>query len=226
MNASGKTADPTILDCTQSVCPVCLDVIDAQVVAEGRVVYMEKKCPEHGHFKTYLWPDVDHYNWMNSFKFPCVKPEHSVASLKGCPEDCGLCTSHLRHFTLVEIELTERCNLRCPVCFMAAEAIQTSAQPGPDLSELEAIYKGIMAKTGPYTSIQLTGGEPTIRKDLPDVVRLGRNIGFTSIELNTNGVVISQSKLQVRCRLFLSLQCAALSWIPFEQSCQHSRLLP
>ncbi len=198
MTVSETATVTTLLCTTQSVCPVCLDVIDAQVVAEGKLVSMEKECPEHGHFKTYLWPDVDHYTWMNSFKFPCVKPEHSVASLKGCPRDCGLCTSHLRHPTLVEIELTERCNLRCPVCFMAAEAVQAAAQPGPSLAELEAIYKGIMKKTGPNTSIQLTGGEPTIRKDLPDIVRLGRDIGFTSIELNSNGVVVAQNPEYVR----------------------------
>ncbi|MDD2273106.1 MAG: radical SAM protein [Desulfuromonadaceae bacterium] len=198
MMAPETAAVTTLLNTTQSVCPVCLDVVDAQVVAEGKVVYMKKECPEHGDFTTYLWPDVDHYNWMNSFKFPCVKPDHTGASLKGCPQDCGLCTSHLRHPTLVEIELTERCNLRCPVCFMAAEGVQAAAQPGPSLSELESVFKGIMAKTGPYTSIQLTGGEPTIRKDLPDIVRLGRSIGFTSIELNTNGVVISQRPEYVR----------------------------
>jgi 7,8-dihydro-6-hydroxymethylpterin dimethyltransferase len=193
MKAPEIEVDIALLDCTQSVCPVCLEVVDARIVAKGKVVYMEKGCPEHGDFKTFLWPDVDHYNWMNSFSFPCVKPEHSSASLQGCPQDCGLCTSHLRHPTLVEIELTERCNLRCPVCFMAAEAVQIAAQPGPGLAELATIYTAIMDKTGPDTSIQLTGGEPTIRKDLTDIIRLGRSSGFTSIELNTNGVVVAQN---------------------------------
>ena len=198
MKAPEIEADFALLDSTQSVCPVCLEVVDARIVAEGKVVSMEKGCPEHGAFKTFLWPDVDHYNWMKSFSFPCVKPEQSHAGLHGCPQDCGLCTSHLRHPTLVEIELTERCNLRCPVCFMAAEAVQAAAQPGPDLAGLAAIYKAVMEKTGPDTSIQLTGGEPTIRKDLADVVRLGRSIGFTSIELNTNGVVIAQDSGYVK----------------------------
>ncbi len=183
----------TVLDNTQSVCPVCLEVIDARIVTEGRAVHMKKECPEHGAFQTYVWPDVDHYNWMRSFRLPLVKPEKTVPSLKGCPQDCGPCTSHLRRPTLVELELTERCNLRCPVCFMAAEELQAVAKTGPSLACLGEIFRSVMTKTGPDTSIQLTGGEPTTRRDLFDIIRLGREIGFNAIELNTNGVVLAQN---------------------------------
>jgi Predicted Fe-S oxidoreductases len=74
---------------------------------------------------------------------------------------------------------------------MAAADTQAAAAAGPDLKKLESMYRTIMAKTGPQTSIQLTGGEPTVRKDLPDIVRLGRRIGFNAIEVNTNGMVIA-----------------------------------
>jgi len=188
----------TLLDRTQSVCPHCLEVVEARIVARGDVVYMEKGCPEHGEFSAYLWPDAAHYVWMKGFEFPLVHPPANKASIKGCPQDCGLCKAHLRHPTLVEIELTERCNLRCPVCFMAAESAQAAALPGPGPEKLEAIYRSIMEQTGPHTSIQLTGGEPTIRNDLPEIVRLGRRIGFTSIELNTNGVQIAQDPEYVK----------------------------
>ncbi|MGE5598494.1 MAG: radical SAM protein [Bacteroidota bacterium] len=184
-----KTATPTAtLDQTDSVCPVCLRVVAAQTVVEGKTVYQKKECPAHGAFKTYLWPDVDHYNWMASFYFPCLPPKQPLAPQQGCPRDCGPCTAHLRHPTLVELELTHRCNLRCPVCFMAAGK---DAPPDPDLTTIEGLYRAAMARTSPQTSIQLTGGEPTIREDLPDIVRLGREVGFNAIEVNTNGVVIA-----------------------------------
>lgn len=192
MQPAEITAVNNVLNHTESVCPVCLRVVAAQVVVEGRVVYMEKSCPEHGAFKTYLWPDVDHYRWMGSFQFPCVRPKQPLPVAQGCPRDCGPCTGHLRHATLVELELTHRCNLRCPVCFMAAGSAQKAAPPEPDLKAVEGLFRAAMAKTGPQTSIQLTGGEPTVRDDLADIVRLGRKIGFNSIEVNTNGVVIAK----------------------------------
>jgi len=188
-----QTGD-AVLDSTESVCPECLKVVGAKIVTRDNAVYMEKTCPEHGRFTTYLWPDVKHYLWMKSSRFPYARPEQPVASIKGCPQDCGLCTSHLRQPTLVEIELTQSCNLRCPVCFMAAEDAAVTDANEPGLPALETMFKKILAKTGPQISIQLTGGEPTVRADLPDIVRLGRKIGFMAIEVNTNGVLIARNQ--------------------------------
>lgn len=186
-----------VLDDTESVCPICLNVVPAQLVTLDKAVYLKKVCPEHGAVTTYAWPDADHYQWMSNFRFPFVRPQQPVDSRKGCPQDCGLCKSHLRHPTLVEFEVTHRCNISCPVCFMAAGAVQTVSFPDPDLAAFESMYKAILAKTGPQTSIQLTGGEPTIRQDLPDIVRVGRSVGFNAIEVNTNGVVIARNPAYV-----------------------------
>ena len=103
---------------------------------------------------------------------------------KGCPYDCGLCTEHLRKGCCMLLELTNRCNLRCPVCFAAA-----GEKPERDLS-LEQIgeqYDFLMAHGGPF-NIQLSGGEPTLRDDLPEIIRLGRDKGFEFFQLNTNGL--------------------------------------
>jgi uncharacterized radical SAM superfamily Fe-S cluster-containing enzyme len=190
MQPAETTAAGAVLKETTSLCPVCLRAVPARVVSEGRTVYQHKACPEHGAFKTYLWPDVDHYNWMGSFKFPCIPPRQPAAPRQGCPRDCGPCASHRRQPTLVELELTHRCNLRCPVCFMAANSAQ-AAPPEPDLAAIEATFRAVLARTGPQTAIQLTGGEPTVREDLPAIVRLGREIGFDAIEVNTNGLAIA-----------------------------------
>lgn len=182
-----------VIDATQSVCPICLRRVDAGIVVRDRQVYMEKSCPEHGSFTVYLWPDAEHYRWMQSFQIPTVRPHTTVPVVKGCPEDCGLCRAHRRHPTLVEIEVTDRCNLRCPVCFMAAGEPRAAPVPDPDLEQIAAKYRYILANTGPETGIQLTGGEPTVRADLPEIVRTGREAGFQYIEVNTNGVVIGRS---------------------------------
>jgi uncharacterized radical SAM superfamily Fe-S cluster-containing enzyme len=182
----------TVLSKTKSVCPVCLQVLEAEVVVRDGAVYLTRVCPAHGSTTTYLWPNAEHYQWVESFRVPARRPQAPVMTLKGCPQDCGLCANHRRHPTLVEIELTKRCNLRCPVCFMAAGS-ELAAQPAePDLKAIEAIYKDILRQSGPQTSIQLTGGEPTVRNDLPAIVRLGRSLGIDAIEVNTNGLVVGQ----------------------------------
>ncbi len=184
-----KPVHSKLLDHTQSVCPVCLRVIDAHIVDQDGRVYMRKSCPDHGPTTAYLWPDVDHYLWMTSFRLPFTLPKNHLLSDKGCPRDCGLCAYHLRHSTLVEIEVTHHCNLHCPVCFMAAGTTLVD----PSLEELEMMFRAIYEKNGSLVGIQLTGGEPTLRHDLPEIIHIGRKIGFQAIEINTNGIEISKN---------------------------------
>ncbi len=178
-----------VLANTKSLCPMCLKVIDATIMVRDRKVYLNKVCSEHGPFSVYIWPDVDHYTWTRTFRMPFHPLASSPDSNDRCPASCGLCSLHQRHSTLIEIEVTQRCNLHCPVCFMSAEA----ASPDPSLEQIENIYANLLKKAGRQTSLQLTGGEPTVRKDLPEIVRAGRRAGFSAIEINTNGLVISRN---------------------------------
>jgi len=93
----------------------------------------------------------------------------------------------MRSAALVEIEVTRLCDLRCPVCFVAAGG---APMPDPDREALNAMFSSALGQTGPETSVQLTGGEPTVREDLPEIVRAGRAMGLQAIEINTNGLRI------------------------------------
>lgn len=182
--------DPSLLmQSTRSVCPVCLRVVEAAVVERNGQVFMDKTCPEHGQTSLYLWPDAEHYRWFQTFQLPSLKPTCQTSVQQGCPVDCGLCPAHLKHPTLAEIEVSLRCNLRCPVCFMAAE----NQAPDPSLETLDGMFATIERNSGKQTAIQITGGEPTLRPDLPEIVAMGRRHGFTGIEINTNGLVLAQS---------------------------------
>lgn len=177
-----------ILSRTRSVCPVCLRSIGAdRVMAEGDV-YLEKECPEHGVFKTVIWrgaPDFCEWNRENELELP--KTALTPAG-KGCPYDCGVCPEHKQQTCCVLLEVTSRCDQRCPVCF--ADAGGEHSEPG--LEEIKEWLKFLM-ETGeerPF-NIQLSGGEPTMRDDLPDIIRAARQMGFPYVQLNTNGKRLS-----------------------------------
>ena len=172
---------------TMSVCPVCLNRIPAnKVVGEDGNIYMEKRCFEHGSFRTLIWEgDLESYRaWAAGDTGGKVIPVRAVEVEKGCPYDCGLCQNHERDGCCVLLELTNRCNLRCPVCFASA-----GDQKPKDLSigEIGRQYDLLMERGGPF-NIQLSGGEPTMRDDLPEIIALGKSKGFTFFQLNTNGV--------------------------------------
>lgn len=174
---------------TQSVCPVCLRVIEAEKVSEPDGINLRKVCPEHGQFETLIWDgDLKSYVAWQSSNSASDPPVNGKEPNNGCPNDCGLCTEHLRKGCCMLLELTNRCNLRCPVCFASAG----TAEPY-DLSidEISSQFDFLMEHGGPF-NIQLSGGEPTLRDDLPEIIRLGRSKGFTFFQLNTNGIRLAE----------------------------------
>jgi uncharacterized radical SAM superfamily Fe-S cluster-containing enzyme len=181
----------SVLHTTRALCPDCLRVLPAQIEADERgKVWMTRSCPEHGVCETLVWPCAEHYRQMRSLAFPRLRPRPDALhpSARPCPTGCGICQRHQRKPTLVEIEVTQRCNLRCPVCFMSAEADFTDVP----LERISRFYETIARTAGTETGVQITGGEPTVRDDLAQIIRMGRERGFWGVEVNTNGLVISR----------------------------------
>jgi len=173
-----------VISTTESVCPVCLARLPAQRIRQGDDVYLCKTCPEHGDFQTILWRGQPAYtDWVRP-KIPAYPANPFTAVDRGCPFDCGLCADHRQQTCTALLEVTQRCDLRCPYCFASAGE---SPAPGPDLRQIEGWYRRLLEAGGPY-NIQLSGGEPTMRDDLPDIIALGRSLGFSFIQLNTNGL--------------------------------------
>ncbi len=187
--AEPNATERTFLHATTSLCPQCLRELKTDVYADGKgVVWMERTCPDHGTITTRRWNDANHYQWICDHGFPKVAPPFTNCQAGApCPFSCGTCTRHERRGTLLEIEVTRNCNLHCPVCFMSA----TDGEHDPTLDQIGAMYDTIAAAVGTNGAVQLTGGEPTTRADLPDIVAMGRSKGFWGIELNTNGLVIA-----------------------------------
>ncbi len=178
----------THLHNTGALCPTCLKELPAEVWADSDgVVWMSRTCPEHGPLTTRMWPDADHYQWLRSEAFPKTAPANPRPVVDGCPFGCGTCARHERRGTLLEIEVTRNCNLHCPVCFASAEG----GEDDPTLEEIDAMYEVIASQVGTDGAVQITGGEPTCRKDLAEIIWRGRARGFWGIEVNTNGLVIA-----------------------------------
>ncbi len=195
-----------VLSTTESVCPECLIQLPARRVLHDGDVYLEKICPEHGAFRTILWRGEPVYtNWARP-KTPSFPTNPFTEVRQGCPYDCGLCEDHRQHTCSVLLELTQRCDLHCPVCFADAG---TAASKDSDwtMAEIAAWYERLLASGGPF-NVQLSGGEPCVRDDLPEIIRLGRSYGFTFFQLNTNGLRLA------RDRVYLAqLKAAGLSTV-------------
>jgi uncharacterized radical SAM superfamily Fe-S cluster-containing enzyme len=157
-------------------------------VKENGKVIMEKSCPDHGMFKTLLWNGPpDYESWARDHQ-PAELYRAHTGNERGCPFDCGICPDHKQNTCCVLLEVTSRCGLRCPVCFASSGG---ESGTDPDLDEISTWFDLLMESGGPF-NIQLSGGEPTTRDDVPRIIRLGREKGFDFFQLNTNGLRLAK----------------------------------
>jgi uncharacterized radical SAM superfamily Fe-S cluster-containing enzyme len=143
---------------------------------------MEKTCGEHGEFKTVVWRG-DRPGFQSWGKYAPPK-EHLPLP---CPDACGLCSRHLQNTCCVLVEITKRCNLRCGFCFAESgsdDALSSGSEKTPE--ELYGVFSELVSAGRSF--IQLSGGEPTVRDDLPEIVAAAKKAGADSIQLNTNGI--------------------------------------
>ncbi|MBN1320514.1 MAG: AMP-binding protein [Thermoleophilia bacterium] len=172
------------LPLTESVCPQCLKTIPASRVREGMNVYLAKTCPDHGVSRSIIWRGPPDYTTWFCKKTPNHPAFTHTVREKGCPLDCGLCPEHRQQTCCVLLEVTARCDLGCPVCFASSGG---SAEPDPTLDTIRGWYRLLRESTG-TCNIQISGGEPTMRDDLPEIITMGRDLGFAFFQLNTNGL--------------------------------------
>lgn len=95
--------------------------------------------------------------------------------------------SYGREINYLRISITDRCNLRCVYC-MPMDGM--TFVPGPELltpGEIEAVARA--AADAGFRKIRLTGGEPTLRRDVVEIVeRLTHTPGIHEVVMTTNGL--------------------------------------
>ncbi|XP_052894955.1 molybdenum cofactor biosynthesis protein 1 [Anopheles moucheti] len=106
--------------------------------------------------------------------------------------DTSLIDSFGRFHSYLRISLTERCNLRCKYC-MPAEGVQLT-QKDQLLTSAEVIRLANLFVTEGVRKIRLTGGEPTVRKDLTEIVGQlkATNPLLESVGITTNGLMLTR----------------------------------
>ncbi len=190
-----RAEEKTILAETESLCAVCLAKIPAVREVSGNEVFLRKNCRDHGEFRTVIWRGVlDFKGWKRPTSRVRSGKCHT-SPMNGCPFDCGLCPEHRKNACTAVIEVTSRCNLNCPVCFADSGVCH---EPDPDLETIDGMYRSVLRTSGPEIILQLSGGEPSIRNDLPFIVETGRALGFSFIQVNTNGLRIAAEKTYAR----------------------------
>lgn len=190
---------------TASICPECMKKIDAELVEENGEIWMKKTCDKHGDFKDKISSSAKYYKWTHYAvkdkdgnvvwqfeKDGEANPPDCASDDRGCPYNCGLCDQHLSTCSLALIDLTNRCNFSCNFCYANVE--QAGYWIEPSLEEIDRIMRHFREKPIPAVAIMFTGGEPTVRKDFPEICKMARDHGFKEIIVATNGYGFQRKK--------------------------------
>jgi len=162
---------------TQSLCPDCNRVVPATRFERRGDIYLRVTCPDHGAREALYYRDARLYRAV---------VRHVPVNERCRRLDCArgkICTHPLRRTLNILVDVTLRCDLKCPVCF-------ASAEPGavwqePTIAEILARLPPPVGRQRP--NVVLIGGEPTLRPDLPALIRAILRSGYVP-RLATNGL--------------------------------------
>jgi hypothetical protein len=183
----------------ESLCPECGAIILGRYFVEDQKVWIEKTCPEHGYVRDIVNSDPVLFakgSWW-SFEDAPGQQFPQVQGHTACPSDCGLCDQHLSSPCLAQIDLTNRCNMACPICFANAGAAGYVAEP-----DYEQVIRQLKVlrdlRPTPCTAIEFTGGEPTLHPDFLRIVSTAREMGFSHIQIASNGLTLADESFARR----------------------------
>jgi uncharacterized radical SAM superfamily Fe-S cluster-containing enzyme len=178
-------------DSAVSICSTCLARIEAKILLKDDKVFLEKWCPEHGRERVLIADDAAYYRKAREvfIKAPEMPRRFNTEQRWGCPYDCGLCPEHMQHSCLSLVEITDHCNLRCPICY----ADSGPHRPGyRDLATVERMLDAVVANEGEPDVVQISGGEPTLHPDFFAILDAAKQRPIRHLMVNTNGLRIAR----------------------------------
>jgi len=170
---------------------VCLKKIRADIVEENGQIFLKKRCDQHGNFSALHWQSpklfysVQKCGWLKNSEVNCTKHTNDF-----CPINCDSCSEHASKTVIAVIDVTDRCDLECPVCFAGSPSHSEVLDPSR-----EEMYRMLqfLRKLEPVPpAVLLSGGEPLVRGDLAEIVKMAHSLKFMTI-LATNGLRISEN---------------------------------
>jgi uncharacterized radical SAM superfamily Fe-S cluster-containing enzyme len=177
----------------ETLCPECACLILGRSYERAGAVWMEKTCPEHGYFRDKVNSDARLYLLLEERSFedePGVEVPQ-VRDTVACPTDCGLCSQHMSTTCLGQVDLSNRCNLTCPVCFASANQAGYLSEPTFEMV-VEMLRALREQKPVPASAVQFTGGEPTLHPDFFRILNATRDMGFAHVQCASNGVTLAE----------------------------------
>lgn len=176
-------SEKIVSEAIKGVCVTCHKIVPAENVERDGKIFLRKNCPDCGSCETLV--SADAANW---------RAKRQLVGYDPCaPEKCALNCQSCKHGqapTMVFVDVTNRCNMNCPICLANLTAM--GFEFDPPMEYFDKIFKRV-AQFERRPAIQLFGGEPTVRKDLVEIIELAASYGL-SARVTTNGLALANEE--------------------------------
>jgi len=159
----------------KGLCNSCGRLVEARKERRGGRLFLVKQCGECGPTETLISGDIARYEAKRQLDTP-----HEYGP---CALDCPDCR-HPVQPNIVFVDITNRCNLNCPICINNTPSMGFLFEP--PVEYFRKIFDHLAAFERP-PSVQIFGGEPTVREDLFEIVMMARDAGLPT-RVVTNGL--------------------------------------
>jgi uncharacterized radical SAM superfamily Fe-S cluster-containing enzyme len=165
-------------------CDTCKEAVPVRHTIRDGNVYLTKDCPRCGESEALLSTDAAMWQRKRSLT------GYDQQVHRSCALNCTTCKQHLQQPMLIFLDVTNRCNMNCPICLANIPAMGFEFEP--PLEYFDKIFRHV-SSLKPRPGIQLFGGEPTVRDDLLEIIRIARSYGL-SMRVVTNGIRLADER--------------------------------
>ena len=106
----------------------------------------------------------------------------------GCPYDCGLCPDHEQHSCLSLVEITDVCNLDCPIAMRRVDAPYDTQGRS---SRWSGCWTPLCGTRWSRILCRISGGEPTVHPEFFAILDAAKRRPIKHLMVNTNGIRIA-----------------------------------
>ena len=168
---------------TEGLCPICLETIPAVKIKKGQDIFLQKECPEHGSFTTHIAKDAKRF--LDKTFDVKGKEFQPVCQFNGkCGRDCGWCDQHRQHICTGLIEITDSCNMACPICYFGKKSAY-HISVNEFKNRLDTLLE---VEQGQLDVLQISGGECLIHPEFLKMLDIALKADIGRILINTNGL--------------------------------------
>ena len=173
----------------RGLCGKCKARVPAELDFRDGKVFLRKNCPDCGATESLVSNDIE--AWQRKRDIWHYQPQ---AAQSQCSMQCKQC--RISHDpTIVFIDVTNRCNMNCPICIANIRGMGFEFHP--PMEYFEKIFRTI-GQFRPIPIVELFGGEPTLRDDLLEIIKLARHYRVKA-RVVTNGLRLADDEY---CKVF------------------------